>query len=117
MLNTAKTSVDNYYTLLSEKGVVDKCDDAKVMFMVLAEDFINRYYLDYIDGERLSRIRNAVASVTGTSCLVPYINPMDLRYIVNNQITVYDLDYQANVSLSELVWRIENIENTEIVIV
>lgn len=117
MLNTTKTSVDNYYELLSEKGTVNKCDHEKVLFMVLAEDFINRYYIDYIDGERLSKIRNAIASVTGTSCLVPYINPMDMRYIVNNQITVFDLDYQANVSLSELIWRIENIEDTEIVIV
>ena len=96
LYNITFQAFNRYYTVLEKTGYIKDKDTNKVLLLSFLTEFIQDYK-DFITEEDYNLISKIIQCVSGSSCLVPYIQyqemtlPME-EYISNITIRISEVE-------------------------
>lgn len=103
LIDICYNSLNRYFDSLINRGYVSLREENKVLALITIEEMVNCDFRGDINKEDYDKISNALYSLFGTSCLIPfpeYITDMDRIHIGD---------------ITELANRVEAIENTVVI--
>lgn len=115
MLDLCKESIDRYFDVLKTTGVVEQCDVNKLLMLVCMEDMLTHDYEGILTDDDVFSSVLAASKLSGTSCLIPYKSISDIRVAQVGESIMFDFDNTTNISISDIIHRLDSIEDTTVV--
>lgn len=108
--NLVQEALSRYFTVVEKTGYVNDADTCRLIFLGFLQEFLEEYQY-YITEDDYKVIINIINCLSGSSCLIPYAQYIELSTPVEHYL--YNVPFK--VSQSSKLRFTEDLESTRLV--